>query len=235
MISTEYIHSMSPQTLHFGLLLFPGYQWLDAAGAVDYLNNHSYAMMKAVNVPEAILNISPIIEWYYISSDLTPIKASSGPLQIPSCTYADCPELDYLIVPGPDPFAPLPTGCTEFLHERIPKLKALLTVCTGSMAIAQAGVLDGLHVCSNKVVLKMFAEAGILNKKVKWVGDRRWIVDGKVWSAAGITAGIDLIAEFAKVHFDPKVVELAKTVSEYESNPAQPDPFAKILEGINLE
>ena len=103
------------------------------------------------------------------------------------------------------------------------------------MAIAQAGVLDGLHVCSNKIVLKMFAEAGILNKKVKWVGDRRWIVDGKVWSAAGITAGIDLGAEFAKVHFDPKVVELAKTVSEYESNPAQPDAFAKILEGISLE
>ena len=96
---------MSPQTLHFGLLLFPGYQWLDAAGPVDYLNNHSYAMMKAINVPEAILDISPIIEWHYISSDLTPIKASSGPLQTPSCTYADCPELDYLIVPGPDPFA----------------------------------------------------------------------------------------------------------------------------------
>ena len=80
----------------------------------------------------------------------------------------------------------------------------------------------------------MFAEAGILNKKVKWVGDRRWIVDGKVWSAAGVTAGIDLSAEFAKVHFDPKVVELAKMVSEYESNPAQPDPFAKILEGVKL-
>ena len=226
---------MSPQTLHIGLLLFPQYQWLDAAGAVDYLNNHSHTMMKLLNAPEAILDISPIIEWYYISSDLTPVKASSGPLQTPSCTYADCPELDYLIVPGPDPFAPLPTGCTEFLHERIPKLKGLLTVCTGSLAIAQAGVLDGLHVCSNKVVLKMFAEAGILNKKVKWVGDRRWIVDGKVWSAAGITAGIDLVAEFAKVHFDPKIVELAKMVSEYEPNPAQPDPFAKILEGVKLD
>jgi len=225
---------MPPQTLHIGLLLFPSYQWLDAAGPVDYLNNHSQWMMKLLHVPEAILDKAPIIEWYYISSDLTPIRASSGPIQTPSCTYADCPQLDYLLVPGPDPAAPLPEGCTAFLHEQVPKLKALLTVCTGSLAIAQAGVLDGLHVCSNKFVLKRFAEAGILNKKVKWVGDRRWIVDGKVWSAAGITAGIDLIAEFAKVNFDPRVVELAKLVSEYDSNPAQPDPFAKILEGINL-
>ena len=191
-------------------------------------------MMRALEVPEAILNVTPIIEWHYISSDLSPIKASSGPLQTPSCTYADCPELDYLFVPGPDPFAPLPMGCAEFLRDRVPKLKALLTVCTGSIAIAQAGILDGLHVCSNKMALKAVADKGILNKRVKWVGDRRWIVDGKVWSAAGITAGIDLSAEFARVHFDPRVVELTKLVSEYAPNPDQPDPFAKILEGINL-
>ena len=191
-------------------------------------------MMKKLNVSKAILDKAPIIVWYYISSDLTPIEATSGPLQIPSHTYADCPPIDYLFVPGPDPAAPLPEGCAAFLQERVPKLKALLTVCTGSMAIAQAGVLDGLHVCSNKIALKQFVEAGKLNKKVKWVGDRRWIVDGKVWSSAGITAGIDLSAEFARVNFDPEVVELAKLVSEYEPNPAQPDPFAKILEGINL-
>ena len=81
----------------------------------------------------------------------------------------------------------------------------------------------------------MCVEQGILNKKVKWVGDRRWIVDGKVWSSAGITAGIDLSAEFARVHFHPKIVEIAKNVSEYESRPAQPDPFAKILKGIKLD
>ena len=225
---------MSPHTLNIGLLLFPRYQWLDAAGSVDYLNNHAQTMMKALKVPDALLHKSPIIVWHYISSDLTPIQASSGPLQIPSTNYADCPPLDYLIVPGPDPDAPLPKGCAAFLNERFPKLKALLTVCTGSMAIAQSGILDGLHVCSNKVALKMAVEAGTLNKKVKWVGNRRWIVDGKVWSSAGITAGIDLVAEFARVHFDPRIVELAELVSEYQPHPAQPDPFAKILEGINL-
>ena len=225
---------MSPTTLHIGLLLFPEYQWLDAAGSVDYFNNHSQAMMKKLNVPKAVLDKAPIMVWHYIYSDLTPIQATTGPLQIPSCTYADCPPLDLLFVPGPDPGAPLPNGCAEFLRERIPKLKALLTVCTGSMAIAQAGVLDGLCVCSNKVVLKMFAEAGTLNHNVTWVGDRRWTRDGKVWSSAGITAGIDLSAEFARVHFDPEVVRLAKLVSEHEPLPDKPDPFAKILEGIDL-
>ena len=225
---------MSP-TLHIGLLLLPGYQWLDAAGSVDYFNNHSRPMIARLGVPDDVLDKAPIMVWHYISSDLTtPIETTSGPRELPSCTYADCPPLDYLFVPGPDPGAELPKGCAEFLCERVPKLEALLTVCTGSMAIAQAGVLDGFCVCSNKMALKSFAKQGKLNKKVTWVGDRRWIKDRNVWSSAGITSGIDLSAEFARRQFDPEVVKLAKLVSEHEPLPDKPDPFAKILDGIDL-
>lgn len=114
------------------------------------------------------------------------------------------------------------------------QFKALLTVCTGSLGIAQSGVLDGLSVCSNKITLKGLAGAGILNHRVKCVGDRRWIVDGKVWSAVGITAGVDLAAEFARVHFDPVVVKIVQDCSEYEPKPDQPDPFAAIFDDIPL-
>lgn len=94
--------------------------------------------------------------------------------------------------------------------------------------------MDGLNVCSNKFALKLAAEKGLLNKKVKWVGDRRWIVDGKVWSAAGVTSGIDLAAEFSRVHFDPQIVAINLDVMEYEPKPAQPDPFSRILDGVDL-
>ena len=123
---------------------------------------------KKLNAPKDVLDKAPIMVWYYISSDFTPIKLTTGPLEIPSFAYANCPPLDLLFIPGPDPAAPLLNGCAEFLRERIPKLKALLTVCTGSMAIAQAGVLDGLCVCSNKLALKMSFEADTLNKNVTW-------------------------------------------------------------------
>ncbi|KAF8171106.1 class I glutamine amidotransferase-like protein [Pholiota molesta] len=227
---------MAPQTIHFGLLLLPAYQWLDAAGSVDFINSHTQFLMRVLRVDEAIVAKAPSIEWHYISHDLKPVQATSGPAGIPTNTYADCPALDYLLVPGPDPFAPLPEGCAAFLQKLMAAdgFKALLTVCTGSMAVAQAGILDGLSVCSNKYALKMAAGAGRLNKNVKWVGDRRWHVDGRVWSAAGITAGIDLAAEFARVHFDPVVVKIVKDASEYEPNPAQPDPFGRILDGVDL-
>lgn len=228
-----------PPIIHFGLLLLPNFQWLDAAGPVDYINYHSNDMIKRLGLAQSISDKAPIMEWHFISSDLTPVYPTSGPAQVPTHTYEGCPELDYILVPGPDPIAPLPEGCASFLRKRFAdkKLKALLLVCTGSLAVAQTGILDGYRVSTNKYALYMIAKAGALGslKKVKWLENRRWHVDGKVWSSAGVTAGIDLAAEFSRQHFDKEIVQLAKDVTEYKPNPAHPDPFARILDGIKLD
>ncbi|KAF9556499.1 class I glutamine amidotransferase-like protein [Agrocybe pediades] len=220
-----------------GFLYFPGFQWLDAVGPVDLLNNHSHQYLSQIDgVPKTVVDKAPSMNWHYISSDLKPVQASCGPPQQPSTTYKDCPPLDYIIVPGPHPTAPLPEGCIEFLQQRYadPHLKAFLLVCTSSIAISQAGIMDGHKACSNKWVLRELAKAGVLTNKVEWVGDRRWIVDGKIWSAAGITAGMDLAVEFAKKHFDEEVVKTALELSEYTPLPDKPDAFAYILEGVDL-
>lgn len=227
---------MIPKTLHAGLLLMHDYQWLDAAGAVDYLNNHSQEFLRGVRQEPDLVARGHVIIWHYIAEDLKPVQASSGPAGIPTCTFTDCPPLDLLIVPGADYRLRLPETCNTLLRNLMASERfiAFLTVCTGSIVIAPSGMLDGLRVCSNKFILKEMAGLGLLPPSVTWVGDRRWVVDGKVWSAAGVTAGIDLVAEFARVHFDPVIVELAKDLSEYEPKPDKPDPFARILEGVNL-
>lgn len=230
---------MSPQTLHFGLILLPEFQWLDAAGPVDYINNHSHGIFSQFkSIPQSLIDKAPIIIWHYISTDLTPVQPTSGPTHNPTCTYDDCPALDYIVVPGIDPTAKAPGGFIPFIQKRVadPQLKALLTVCTGAFTVAQSGVLDGLQVCTNKFALRFLSGTGFLDnfKKIKWVKDRRWTMDGKIWSAAGITAGIDLAAEFARVHFDAAIVEMVQDGAEFEPKNAQPDPFSRILEGISL-
>ncbi|KAF5354972.1 hypothetical protein D9756_005612 [Leucocoprinus leucothites] len=226
--------SLSDQTIHIGLVLFPTYQLLDAAGPVDYINNHSKKYVGLLNLPELAAK-APTINWYYIAENLNHVYASSGPGQVPTHTFSRPPaHLDYLIVPGPDPAIRLSYECTRFFQTQFPKLKGLLTVCTGSIALAQTGILDGHKVCSNKWVLRELAKAGSLRKEVTWIGDRRWIVDGKIWSGAGITAGIDLAAEFARAHFDPELVEIVKALSEETPKPDRPDDWAKLLDGIEL-
>ena len=228
---------MSSQTIQFGFLLLPGYQLIDGVGPIEYIESHTQATLRnAGGVPEDISSKGANIVWHYIHSDLSPVQPSTGSPQYPTTTYRDCPELDYLLVAGGNPFTPLPEGCAAFLKDLIAKesFRGLLTVCTGSVIVAQSGILDGLHMCSDKFALRALANAGQLNRKVKWVGDKRWNVDGKVWSSAGITAGLDLAAEFARVHFDPAVVEIVKDLAEYLPSPAQPDPFARILDGVDL-
>ncbi|PPQ93491.1 hypothetical protein CVT25_005233 [Psilocybe cyanescens] len=232
---------MSAQVLNLGLILIPGYQWLDGAGPVDYLNNHSNALASLLRtLPKSTYDKAPIMKWHYISSDLTPVQATSGPLQLPSCTYADCPPLDCIFIPGPTDILSIPKGFTEFIKTRLedPKLIALLMICTASLLIAPTGILDGREVASNKLALRDLAAAGLLDndnyKKVKWVGNKRFTVDGKLWSSAGITAGLDLAAEFARVHFAKEIGVMAQEIAEYKPNPADPDPFAYILEGVKL-
>ncbi|PPQ91190.1 hypothetical protein CVT25_001206 [Psilocybe cyanescens] len=229
---------MAPQVFNMGLILIqPAFQWLDAAGPVDHINTHSQEIIKYLNLPKSITDKAPIINWHYISSDLTPVQPTSGPLQIPTCTFDNCPPLDFIIIPGADPIAPAPKGFISFIQKRVadPNLKGLLMICTAALMVAQSGILDGRQVCSAKVALKSLSAAGLLDKKVKWVGDRRWVVDGKLWSAAGITSGIDLAAEFARVYFDPTIVQWVNDAAELEPKPAYPDPFAKLLEDIHVK
>lgn len=225
-----------PKTIQAGLLIIPGYQWLDAAGAVDYLNFHSAGTLKLFKQPPALVEKAHNMVWHYIAENLNPVPASSGPDGVPTCTFADCPPLDILVVPGSDWAVELPDAyyaCVRRIieHERF---VALLSVCTGSIVLARGGIIDGRRVCSDKLVLRELALAGKLPTNVTWLGDRRWNVDGNVWSSAGVTAGIDVVAEFARLHFDPEIREYVKDAAEYEPKPDKPDTFARILDGVKL-
>ena len=77
-----------------------------------------------------------------------------------------------------------------------------MTVCTGSLVLAQTGVLDRYHVTANKMGLKMVVDTGKLNGAVRWVGDTRWVKDRRVWSAARVAAGIHLAPKSARTFFD---------------------------------
>ncbi|KAF6744057.1 hypothetical protein DFP72DRAFT_826380 [Ephemerocybe angulata] len=122
----------------------------------------------------------------------------------------------------------IPQVSSPGIQPRFPELKALLTVRVGSLHLVQTGLLDGKRAATNKYALK-------LTLNVSWVKDARFVVDGKIWTAAGVTAGLDLAAEFARVTFDPEVNKLASELFEYQAKPARPDPFKYLLDGVKLD
>ncbi|KAF6744199.1 ThiJ/PfpI [Ephemerocybe angulata] len=223
--------------IQFGVLLLKSYQFQDLVGPVDYLNTHTHSFLDGI-APPAIVAKAPNITWHYISeyNDFSPITASSGPPQIPTTTFNQTPTLDYLLIPGADIYHTFPVEATKFIQARFPELKGLLTVCVGSLHLSRTGLLDGKRAATNKVALRLTVEQGQFQQfsNVTWVKDERFVRDGKIWSSSGVTAGIDLAAEFARVNFDPDVNQAASEAFEYKANPAQPDAFAYILDGVDL-
>jgi len=228
--------SLAGKTVHIGVVLFPTYQLLDATGPIDFLNNHTPILCSFFQ-RESLIPKATNIKWSYIAETLDLVQPSSGPAQQPTHTFSNPPpddQLDYLLVPGANPTRTLSPDCIKFFQLTMPKIKAMLVICVGSLLLAQTGILDGHQVCSNKYTLSAFAKRGMLRKEVTWIGDRRWIIDGKIWSCGGITAGIDLAAESARVHFDQEVAELVKAVSEWTPNQDKPDEWAKLVDGVSL-
>ncbi|KDQ21510.1 hypothetical protein BOTBODRAFT_123282 [Botryobasidium botryosum FD-172 SS1] len=224
----------SQPSVSFGVLLLPCFQLLDAVGPFDMINSSSKEYVNLLYPPLAPKAVS--YTWHYISTsgDLTPISATSGPLLQPTCTIKDCPKLDYLLIPGPDPTGPFPEETLAFIRKVSAEAKEVLTICTGSMVLAAAGVLDGRRACTNKFALKALAAEGKHRKEVKWVTDKRWVVDGKFWTSAGITAGIDMAMEWLKDKTDPDVLQLLLDASEVVVRTADEDPYAHLLDGVKL-
>ncbi|KAJ3579544.1 hypothetical protein NPX13_g1015 [Xylaria arbuscula] len=205
--------------VRFGVVIFPGFQALDVFGPVDTLNNFSQ-------------EIAPL-EFALLAATLDPVttKLSKpghiGQSVVPTHTFDECPEdLEVLLVPGGfgsrDPAVTAPI--VKFLERVYPKLRFLLTVCTGSAIVAQSGLLDGRRATSNK---KSWEWATSQGPNVQWVRQARWVVDGNIWTSSGVSAGMDLMYAFIKDQYGEETAKRLADKAEYVRNPdSNVDPFA---------
>lgn len=129
----------------FGVVLFPGFQALDVFGPLDALNNLSrWTPLEFVTLAATRDAVSTRVE----------APGRIGQTVVPTHTFDDCPEdIEVLLVPGGfgarNPA--LTTPIVEFVKRVYPRLRFLLTVCTGSAIVAMSGLLDGRRATSNKL------------------------------------------------------------------------------------
>lgn len=120
-----------------------------------------------------------------------PVTTKGGMTVTPRWAFDNCPALDLLLVPGgwgvrrqlENPLL------LDWLRERGREVERLCSVCTGSLLLGAAGLLDGRRATTHWRALDWMAE---LLPAVEVVRDRHFVRDGSVWTAAGISAGIDL-------------------------------------------
>ncbi len=171
--------------MNVGIVVFDEVELLDMAGPYEVFT--TAARMHARGQPAGT---PPLFTVHAIARHMTPVRARAGLRLQPDCTLLDHPPLACAVVPGGVVDAELgQTDLMAWIAGQARTARILASVCTGSLLLAQAGVLDGREATTHWEDLAALRE---LRPQVNVREGVRWVDAGAVVTSAGISAGIDM-------------------------------------------
>jgi transcriptional regulator GlxA family with amidase domain len=172
-----------------GILVFDDVEELDFAGP-----------WEVFGIASGLKNLKVLT----VSKDGKSIQCRYGLKVQPDYSFANCPKLDLLIVPGGRGARVKVRYDAESIAfiQRHASQGATASVCTGALILAQAGLLDEKRATTHSSLLNLLREY----PKVQVIENIRFIFQGNVATSAGITAGIDLSLELLKRTYDDQLV-----------------------------
>ncbi|MEO6004715.1 MAG: DJ-1/PfpI family protein [Opitutus sp.] len=118
------------------------------------------------------------------------VRARNGLKIVPDFTLENCPTPHVIVIPGGSGTRPLMhmPALHEWLRVKSRAAEIVMSVCTGSLILGRAGLLDGLRATTHHGT---FAELRLAAPNAEVVETERFVDNGKVITSAGISAGID--------------------------------------------
>ncbi|WQF81713.1 Putative class I glutamine amidotransferase [Colletotrichum destructivum] len=209
--------------VNFGAIVFRAMDMLDIFGPLDALQ--LVAHNRHLNLHLIAATLDPVTTAPQ-AAGMNVYNSSFWPTIQPTATFDDDLDLDILIVPGgPGIRAPGLEHIVEYVRRSYPRVKYLITICTGASFAAKAGALDGKRATTNKAAWKLITAMG---PNVEWVSPARYVADGNVWTSSGVSSGLDLTVAFIKEVYGEELATKVSRIMEYVPNPADWDPFAEI-------
>jgi cyclohexyl-isocyanide hydratase len=186
------------EPLQIGILVFPKVTQLDFTGPLQVF----------AGLPGAIIHL--------IWKRIEPVPSDSVLVLTPTMSFADCPPLDVICVPGGMGTDDLVNDeeTLEFLRKQAEAAKYVTSVCTGSLVLGAAGLLEGFRATTHWTAMHYLPSFGAVPTKTRVCVDRNRITGG------GVTAGIDFALTLVSILADRKTAEAIQLGLEY--NPAPP-------------
>jgi len=184
--------------LQIGFLLFPKVTQLDFTG------------------PLQVLSRLPGAQIHLIWKRIEPVPSDTVLTLQPTTTFAACPQLDVICVPGGFGTDDLVDDqeTLDFLRRQAAAAQYVTSVCTGALVLGAAGLLRGYRATTYWAAIDLLADFGAIPAKTRVCVDRNRITGG------GVTAGIDFGLTVASMLSDRKTAESIQLMLEY--NPAPP-------------
>jgi cyclohexyl-isocyanide hydratase len=185
-------------SLQIGLVIFPKVTQLDFTG------------------PLQVFSSLPGAKVHLIWKRIEPVPSDTVLTLMPTTSFADCPQLDVICVPGGAGTDDMVNDeeMLEFLRRQSKAAKYITSVCTGSLVLGAAGLLQGYRAATHWTGVDLLALFGATPSKTRVCVDRNRITGG------GITAGIDFALTLVSILFDRQTAEMIQLRLEY--NPAPP-------------
>ena len=166
---------------HVGIVLFNDIEVLDFCGPFEVFSATRLDEKKWQDEP------SPF-EVSLVAETLSTVTTTGGMKVIPQYSFENCPPIDILIVPGgwgtrkelKNPVM------LDWLRFQAARVETLTSVCTGSMLLGFAGLLDGLHATTHWRSLDWMRDSF---PEVIVEYEQHVVTDGRVFTSAGISAG----------------------------------------------
>lgn len=166
--------SPPPEERKVAILVYPEVELLDFAGPAEvFAATHGKA--------------GHAFQVYTVAKTRDPITSMGFAKLTPQYSIADCPKPDIVVVPGGSVPADDPE-LVGWVRACAKDCEIVLSVCNGALLLGASGLLDGLEVTTHKSALQSLA---LTVPTAKVYTNRRFVDNGRVVTAAGVSAGID--------------------------------------------
>ena len=181
--------------MQIALALYPKFTALDIVG------------------PFQVLADVPGHEVVFVAGEAGPVMDHTGrsPLMA-AATFAQVTAPDVVVVPG-ELFADRDDRVVQWLRQVHPTTTWTTSVCTGSLYLAAAGILDGVDATTH------WARADQLERLGAHYTEERVVERGKVITAAGVSSGIDMALTLLDRIYGPAVAQSVQLAIEYDPQP----------------
>ena len=209
--------------MDIAIALYPEFTCLDAIG------------------PYQVLQHIPGADTFFVAEHAGEIRDDNGALRLSvERTFSDVPAPDILVAPGgtitrrlANPGEPI----VEWIRTAHETTTWTTSVCTGSLLLGAAGILDGLDATTHWCAFEELAGFGAMPT------GQRVVRRGKVITAAGVSSGIDMALTLAAEVGGPEVAQAIQLAIEYDPQPPfdagsptkAPTDIVELVTAINAE
>lgn len=190
-------------------LVFPGFEPLDIYGPLE---------MFGLMPDEFAISV--------VAAEAGQVPSGRGLSAWADRRMADVAVAGLLLVPGGPGVseAILDQGLLDWVARNSKSAILTMSVCTGSLVLAKAGILTGRLATTNKESFQWVVDQA---KDVQWVQEARWVEDGTTFTSSGVSAGMDMaLAVISQLHGRADAEKVALTAEYTWHDRRDIDPFA---------